>query len=553
MAKQLKIHPAVGIARVGTSSEHFLGPEIPGTFAKSSDGSYRDASKKLRRQAVRFRVYEHDDGPTSGDPVEVIAGQNGVARVEWTVHLVNKKAVWFKFAGVTGEGLAGYPPGHPLRNGSITDPAEREKKLIINPGPRTISGPNSTVEISKGSGGGFPETWPGPLAGGKEITSLGTMRTDEAGRLIAAGGFGTSGTTGTLPPDGTLAYDNNDEWFDDVSDGTVTAKLIMTDGSTRVVKTGAWLIVAPPDYAPSIENLVTIYDLMYDLALRRLGFDSAIFNGATNQFTASMVPSFTKDIYPILRRAFDYRWVIQQAASHRPVRFDFDLLSKPAAPGETDATNPRLRVFDRLRNPMLIDDPAHTNRTMPKLHNDGIGGIPPETLRFTVTPTQYEMMRRWSAGNFIADWAGAPVVGNAITAAGLDRAALEAGCGGSFFPGMEASWNLRDSRVYLQPFEFRFRTATSESDPNGCQPGDVTKRSALPWQADFLKCGNNWWPAQRPDQVRSSATATSSIEWARGIESHVDLVEGWSHLGIVIPASNTASPAKFHESERLLP
>ena len=37
MAKQYKIHPAIGIARVGNSPELFVGPEIPGKLARPAD------------------------------------------------------------------------------------------------------------------------------------------------------------------------------------------------------------------------------------------------------------------------------------------------------------------------------------------------------------------------------------------------------------------------------------------------------------------------------------------------------------------------------------
>jgi L-Lysine epsilon oxidase N-terminal/L-lysine epsilon oxidase C-terminal domain len=551
MAKRYKIHPAIGIARVGTSPEFFLGPETPGTYAKSADGHYRDASKKLRRQAARFWVFEHEDGRGDAAPQPVIASR-GIARIEWAVHLVNKKASWYNFAGLVGEGPAGYPPDHPRRNGHITDAGAR-RKLVINPGPRTLTDRNQRAEVAKGGGGGFDETWPGPLTGGREITSLGTLVTDDEGRLIVAGGYGTSGTIGALPASGRLAYDNNDEWFDDVSDGPVTATIVFADGTRRPVDAPAWIIVGPPDYAPPIENLVTMYDLLYDLGLREFGYDPALFDPATRKFDPGYRPSFTREVYPVLRRAFEYRWVIQEAARHPAGVWDYPLLAEAPSPGEDPTFNPRIEIFDRVRNPDLLNDPANTQRIMPRLQNDGTGGVSPETLRFTVTRTQYEMLRKWAAGQFVPDWSGPPAPAAGVTAAGLDRAALEAGSGGSFFPGIETSWNVRDPRIYQSPFEFRVRHVTDETDATGVTAGDMTKRSALPWQADFLKCGNNWWPAQRPDQVRAAPSATGPVEWARGITSHVDLVERWASLGVVIPAASSSSPAKFHESERDLP
>jgi hypothetical protein len=188
---------------------------------------------------------------------------------------------------------------------------------------------------------------------------------------------------------------------------------------------------------------------------------------------------------------------------------------------------------------------------MPRLHNDGTGGAEPQTLRLTLTPTQYEIMHRWAQGRFIPDWAGPPAAPTDITASGLDRASLEGACGGGFFPGIEAGWVIRNPAIYKEPF--RFRQLATEDNATGVTPGDVTKRSAIPWQADFLKCGDNWWPAQRPNQVRKNAAATTPSEWARRISGHVDLVKNWSRLGIVVPSTTPGSPAQFHESERELP
>jgi len=559
MPKRYKIHPSIGIARVGTSSEFYVGPEIPGTFARPEDGTYRDANKKLRRQAARYWVFEYDDDQPAAPPRALLAGENGVARIEWTVHLANRKAIWFRFdeiKGITGDESEGapYPPGWPLRNQDwipADQPEERRRRLIINPGPRHLTDRNQRIEIEKGNSDGFDETWPGPLVGGKEIVSLGTLVTDEKGRLTVAGGFGTSGAAepDAVPADGRLdSFVNNDKWFDDVADGPVTARVILDDGTAHEA-TASWLIVGPPDYAPPVENLVTIYDLLYDLALRELGLDPAIFDPATKQFQADHRPSFTRDIYPVLRRAFDYRWVIRQATSHPLSMSDFAALGAAPQPGEDPELNVRTEIFNRVRDPNNINGPEE--RTMPRLHNDGTAGITPQTLRLTVTRTQFEMLRKWAAGNFIADWHGALSPASEVTAEGLDRAAMEGACGGSFFPGIEAGWILRDKRIYSEPF--RFRHATSEDDPSGVTPGDLTKRSAIPWQADFLKCGDNWWPAQRPNQVRVSPTATGTAQWARGINGHVDLVDRWSLLGIVVPAADPASPARFHESERELP
>jgi len=65
----IKIHPAIGIARVGNSpSEFFIGPEIPGVHVRPP-GGYRDAQGRIKRQAARFRLFGYDK---KGKPVREI-------------------------------------------------------------------------------------------------------------------------------------------------------------------------------------------------------------------------------------------------------------------------------------------------------------------------------------------------------------------------------------------------------------------------------------------------------------------------------------------------
>src|SRR5262245_5121506 len=69
-----KIHPAIGIARVGNSpDEFFIGPEIPGGFDPPS-GGYKDAGDlnkgippRIKRQAARFRIFAYN---TAGQVVQ---------------------------------------------------------------------------------------------------------------------------------------------------------------------------------------------------------------------------------------------------------------------------------------------------------------------------------------------------------------------------------------------------------------------------------------------------------------------------------------------------
>ena len=163
-----QIHPAIGIARVGNSPDSFyISPEQTGAppidcgpdgLPIMKDGveqpvtQYKDAKNRIRRQAARFRVYVYDDPACPGRELKIGdtltavqitgPGQSGqiftgkLLDIHWTVYIANKKASWYEFQELEGE--HGYPAGHALRNAGITDPSLRQK-LIIDPGPRTVS------------------------------------------------------------------------------------------------------------------------------------------------------------------------------------------------------------------------------------------------------------------------------------------------------------------------------------------------------------------------------------------------------------------------------
>lgn len=87
---QYAIHPAIGIARVGNSpDEFFLAPQYPGDVPA---GPYKDAQGAVKRQAAQFRIYGLNQ---AGKVVKEITEDS--ARIEWRVHLANRKAAWYQF------------------------------------------------------------------------------------------------------------------------------------------------------------------------------------------------------------------------------------------------------------------------------------------------------------------------------------------------------------------------------------------------------------------------------------------------------------------------
>ena len=157
----------------------------------------------------------------------------------------------------------------------------------------------------------------------------------------------------------------------------------------------------------------------------------------------------------------------------------------------------------------------------------------------SLTPLQYELMRRWSLGHFTND----PPAPNppfeqlppGRQVAALDRAALEQGTGGPFFPGIESWYVLAEMETFREPFRVK----------TNLPPGHLTIGNALPWQADFRACGRGWWPSQRPNQVwRMDNGQLQQVPWAP-LPSNFAMVAEWAGLGFIVEQSG-----KYVETER---
>src|SRR5262249_40208791 len=59
--RTVKVHSAIGIARVGNSpDEFFIGAERPND-RNPPEGGYKDAQGRIKRQAARFRLFGYDE------------------------------------------------------------------------------------------------------------------------------------------------------------------------------------------------------------------------------------------------------------------------------------------------------------------------------------------------------------------------------------------------------------------------------------------------------------------------------------------------------------
>ncbi len=215
MSTTLRIHPAIGISRVGNSPDYIIAPETsagmppiagstvsgglpikPGTETQTiTDQDLRDSDGRLKPHAQRFRIFAYAEAPSSypyeGAVTEVCIGSTvdgkTVEAITWQVHMANKKANnwiipenpsdntdWNNGVG----GMAHYANGQTpnVRNGVFgkstypvdlnsadwgdgTDPSEvdmsdpvRLTKLVIDAGPKTIStGQAGRVEFDSGA------------------------------------------------------------------------------------------------------------------------------------------------------------------------------------------------------------------------------------------------------------------------------------------------------------------------------------------------------------------------------------------------------------------
>jgi hypothetical protein len=317
-----------------------------------------------------------------------------------------------------------------------------------------------------------------------------------------------------------------------------------------IVAEPAWIIVAPPDFAPSLENVVTLYDVVYNIMAKFVDQSLAV--------TKDTIVSFTRDVYPILRRVSALHWVSNVAAGgHGPGhRMHFESRIPELATNTKDTADLRGFIFKKLRRP------SGGGGNMPKL---------PATLTnenvinasVALTECQYERMRKWADGTFEADWpAGGAVprprrledLSAPDRPAALDRAALEACVGGGFFPGIEVGRIMLERSTYAEHTPFRI-------NPNRF-PGDLTARMAVPWQADFFACalqvdpdddpdnpenGMDWWPAQRPVNVLRDEHVT---DWTSEIKTVEQMVENWHELGFIVKEEGTERFVERHARKK---
>ena len=473
-----------------------------------------------------------------------------------------------------------------LRNPDF--PAVDRDQLRIDPGPRSIAGTDSSGPQYQFDTGTFL---------GKPVY-LGELRTDGDGRLIFLGGRGLSETP--FPHNTITTYADNRGWHDDMSDGPVTAKV--TINGEEIPVDPAWVVVAPPNYAPEIIAIRTLYDVIVDA-----------YQGL--MMSPPKTVSYTRHIQPILQRFCEMQWVnfgfFLQFGWKSPYNFLRKEYMERLASKSPVSKEVRTQVFNLFRNPNATDLQL---TAWPQTYGDYVEMPPTAPLSMlAVTTTQYSMLQKWVAGDFEEDWDPSqnepPVSVDDVPLqerpATLDEAALHFCIGGPFHPGCEMTWPMRHYTMYYAPFRIRPRrpnqpvqdygdvltpeVATGENGPlysNG--PGDITRWMAVPWQTDSAGCRAGYtpeydsyiptfWPARVPNhvltlehfhQVSNAATLSLSdrtnafntrASWLRLLDGAViaqmqQMTSDWYKAGVVVrkqlePADPEFPSLMFVETE----
>jgi hypothetical protein len=314
---------------------------------------------------------------------------------------------------------------------------------------------------------------------------------------------------------------------------------------------------------------------MFDTAVRGMSHRPDIY--AAGLWQDDFRPYWDRDIRPIIERVRGYQWVaaiprhaheleIEKLGDpdprYRSLRqFYLGLVRPPDAPNLENSTDNGLPLM-----PMLCGDNCLTNIA------------PSKFLR--LTDTMLFLLGQWAEGLFVDERREGIDPGPQLPGPGaaLDRGVLASALGGSFCPGGEATWIMRNPAIYreayrinpnqnfLQPVLKLMPALSLQGDlATGLEPGDITKYSGVPWQSDFNECStqeinityedwnNNylastgdpaqetliytyWWPAHRPMMVFKSPGGPQ-VYWSQGVPQtnlgDLKMVTAWKELGFV--------------------
>jgi hypothetical protein len=569
------------------------------------DNIYKDAKTittakgQVRRQAARFYIYEYrevNDAAGGKKWVWVREVTTAEAEIKWTVKLANKKGNFFKFHGPD------MSSGN--RAAPTIEPPEQSITVKRNFDPSKDAMKTRTMRAGSGrfDDKGEEMAYLGEILHDEKGHLLVLGGRGKAGSRTSAGG--SVAPIGNYANNTDWVDDVSDGWIEAEIKFPDEPKPIKTGDSNG----DAWVLVGPPDFGPQLTNVTSLYDTLIDVFVRtkhapKGANDKVVYvmHGIEDRVKGTFVPYFDHDLRRLFEATVQTATVFKPAnpqmkhpavqrlaesthkddvketpeddkaglAPHAHLRYkifntlrppwqarlrdpeepSFRHASEKSFPGV--ATTPDANVIPPPVKPAKADAGANDKEleryqrwrwSMPMLWGDNSTDY--NSVRCTVTETQYKLVRAWWEGTFkesAADDFDRIPRSSAITPGGLDRAALERSVGAPFWPGIEVSWLCRCPDVYIEPLRVKrglsakpFKVEVDQPggkftafEPTGfpasipVDAGFFSQQMAQPWQADFLACLRDqpstplpsaaplassafkigWWPAQRPDDV----------------------------------------------------
>lgn len=497
---RFRIYPSIGVARLGNGAARqedvIFSPEIPWDNLYRTEEHYLTPDGKIKKQAQRFYLWEC---AADGTPTKPVNPQE--YDITWHVEVANKKPFWYDFnnsldLSIQSENRNVSPDfaknklapsiGAAQRNPNVLNMGQHvpnghdyRKELVNRPAAKSVAAANSHAVLR----GAFPfhETGISRLAHSlktdAKVVDLGSIEYDQ-GTLIFYAADGKSASLN--PSDLNTDFADNSNWFDDICDGQISATLVArADGQRHELcdaQSMAAIVTAPPDYAPQIQPIATLYDMI-------LGASDDIF------------PPDMSQVFPLLYRLYRMQWVnlgdflapsFRESIDQLIANGQFHYLFGKDYPPEQAALAASVResVFAAFRNPAypydnepIIPSNATTNISnrgsgtepikLPYYPGDGINYPGSPAQWFAIPPLLYEQLRQWRDGEFTSipghcfanmDQLGAYFRDVYQTAAQapqkkpllMTRAVLETLYGGGFHPGVELTWPMRHNLIYAE-------------------------------------------------------------------------------------------------------
>ncbi len=591
-----RIYPSIGIARMGNGpankDEVVFSPEVPWKNLFDLDLQPHTPYGALKKQAQRFYIYKCDD---KGNPIEKIHPND--YKIEWSVEVANKKPFWYDFNNsldlsvnldknnkdkknqennknlskafyedriAPGISASSRNPNIPSEGMKGEDIPNSREELVNGPNYASVSLANEKMKI----GGLFPFPRNGEKKSNiaskmktvsKEV-SLGTIEYDKdaakpehEGSLIFYSGDGVSASLN--PSDLNTDFADNSNWYDDICDGRVTAKI--TNLKTQEVfsldgpEAAAWIATAPPDYAPQINPISSLYDLVTGADPDKLKTDEA---------------SCLSMVLPLFFKFYQMQWVnlgdflapsFKEEVDKLTTAGNFDFLYTPSK--ESQAT--RERIFQLFRNPRYdyINEPIIPSKDMTDFNALGVGATPLQlpyyvgdginypgspAQWFAIPPMLYDQLKQWSEGNFTTPeslstfmakdpykndhYKQNPMIvlgeyyrGQFVDAANspakapllMTRAVLETLYGGGFHPGVELTWPMRHKQMYCEN-HLKFNSVNDNKEEKynlfGLREVRVNSVSGKEQDEVFF---NDFGFLMTPDDVRQSMDKKNEEYW----------------------------------------